>query len=206
MTKAEIRSNQKELRKQLTQSEQKILNYEIREKLFQTEAFRKCENLLTFVSFEAEVDTHEIITQSKFRGKKVYVPRIEAREMEFYEMNNLNHLIRSKYGILEPAICEDTKFKNGSNSLYKNLMLLPGLAFDLSGNRIGYGAGYYDKYITSFPNMTFYKIALAYDFQILEHIPTEYYDRKAEEIITPSTIYKCIHEKDHNSQLKEAER
>ena len=70
-------------------------------------------------------------------------------------------------------------------------MLLPGLAFDPEGNRIGYGAGYYDRYLAKYPKDYFLKIALAYDFQILKQIKGNEHDVKADMIITPNQIIKC---------------
>ncbi|MDF2943696.1 MAG: hypothetical protein K0S01_2554 [Herbinix sp.] len=72
-----------------------------------------------------------------------------------------------------------------------NLMLLPGLAFDPTGNRIGYGAGYYDRYLSTYPPDHFYKIALAYDFQIKEKIIASEYDVKADAILTPTRRIQC---------------
>lgn len=203
MTKSEIRRQQKELRNGLSKEEQNRLNNQIQERLFSTKEYLNSKNLLTFVSLTGEVDTYNILTESFKRGKRVYVPRVEARKMEFYQITDLDHMVRSKFGILEPEGCEVKRFSYDINQYdasglaydldnrYHNLMILPGLAFDRSGNRIGYGAGYYDKYLSSFPENTFYKIALAYEFQLMDIIPSEEYDRKADAIITPSEIHIC---------------
>ena len=199
MTKAEIRNMQKELRKGLSIEELEYRSNCIWERLINTIAYQNCTNLFTFVSLADEVNTHSIIIDSINRKKRVYVPRVEARRMEFYQITNLDHLTLSKFGILEPEGCDENRFVIDYNpnilnegkdpeKQYQNLLLLPGLAFDLKGNRIGYGAGYYDKYLASYPEDTFYKIALAFEFQLMEEIPSEEYDRKADAIITPKEL------------------
>jgi len=133
------------------------------------------------------------------------------REMNFYEIHNTNEFIKSKFGILEPMNKEKYRYKGTeeiinsiSISSYQNsqeneheinrklkLMLLPGLAFDPFGNRIGYGAGYYDNYLRKHLKDNFLQIALAYDFQILERINATDQDMRADMIITPSKIIHC---------------
>lgn len=207
MTKNQIRSTLKELRNNLSSEEQQKLSMTLRDKLFQSEVYRQCDKLFTFVSFQSEVDTKELIRQSLRMGKKVYIPRVEKKNMKFYEILNLDNLIPSKYGVLEPpadeekcyipnkydAMSEDTINYNSNHerSHSINLMLLPGLAFDLKGNRIGYGAGYYDRYFAANPEIDFHKLAIAYDFQVLEEIPADEFDIRAEAIITPTRFIEC---------------
>jgi len=190
MTKPQIRSLLKEQRNQLSPHERINLDGLLRERLFQSKAYQDCMNLFIFVSFQSEVDTHEIIRQALAQGKRVYVPRVETNTMDFYKITSLEGLIPSNYGVLEPIKLEANRYKEeslmDSNSISHNLMLLPGLAFDKKGNRIGYGAGFYDKYFATHLKIAFYKIALGYDFQIFEGIPADEYDIKVDTIITPS--------------------
>lgn len=208
MTKNQIRINFKELRNNLTPEEQSKLSSDIREKLFLTESYRKCKKLFTFVSFQSEVDTQEIIRQALRMGKQVYIPRVEGKAMNFYEISDLKDLLPSQYGVLEPADDETKRYLSDMDKSIStrepfcnpyniinvnniNLMLLPGLAFDRKGNRIGYGAGYYDRYLVTHPEANFYKLAVAYDFQALEEIPSEEFDIKVDAIITPTRFIEC---------------
>lgn len=226
MTKEEIRIRQKELRKKLSAREREQLDLQIRERLIGTDAYQKCKDLFTFVSFGTEADTREIILQALRDGKRVYAPRVEGKNMEFYEIHNLTGLIPSGYGVPEPPGEDRSRFiydnivpfegilnpggqlytENQLNNtctiqnyckpadismIYDKLMLLPGLAFDLYGNRIGYGAGYYDKYLSSHPEINFYKTALAYDFQVMDSITTEKFDIKADAVLTPTQFILC---------------
>ena len=194
MTKGEIRINQKNLRSELSEEQRNLFDEFILHQLLKTKEYQNCKRVFTYVSFQSEINTIPIIEQAFLHGKQVYVPKVEAHGMEFYEIKSLEGLKRSTYGILEPISCNENRFVSVSTSMeqLENLMLLPGLAFDLCGNRIGYGAGYYDKYLTLQSGDTFQKIALAYDFQVIERVPSEEFDICADAIITPTTIYHCI--------------
>jgi 5-formyltetrahydrofolate cyclo-ligase len=218
MTKSEIRNDQKELRDRLTAEEHMILGSALLDKLLETEEYQNCSKVLTYLSFRSEVDTYDIIQYSIKLGKEVFIPKVEAKGLEFYRINHLEGLIQSKFGVLEPNSEEAERYYRDdsvsaennpevdnirSNNLersnpdekrdpkYRDLMLLPGLAFDFRGNRIGYGAGYYDKYLATHRSESFYKIALAYDFQVVDRIPADEYDIRVDKIITPTRIITC---------------
>lgn len=196
MTKEQIRIDMKNERNAFSKEERSFQNSEIAKKLYEMDQYRKCTDLFTYVSFQSEVDTREIITDAFLGNKRVFAPRVEGRDMNFYEINDFYSLIPSKFGVPEPKPGKPYVSTNDINSNDKNdreirLMLLPGLAFDPEGNRIGYGAGYYDRYLARFSKDYFLKIALAYDFQILKQVNGTEYDVKADMIITPNQIIKC---------------
>lgn len=210
MTRSEIRSYQKELRDKLSDSDRQAMSAAITERLMQTEEYRNCTRLFSYVSFRSEVDTRELLHHAMVSRKEVFIPRVEPQGMEFYRTRQLEGLIISSYGIPEPPASEEDRFRpenlsettnmtSGNmvshrnevshlNNPVRNLMLLPGLAFDPEGNRIGYGAGYYDKYLGFYGAEAFYKIALAFDFQVLDRIEAMEHDIKADMIITPTLL------------------
>lgn len=98
--------------------------------------------------------------------------------MVFIKINSLENLVTSSYGILEPV-----GDKSNFNVDNLGLIVMPGLAFDKQGNRLGYGGGYYDKFLSS-NKIDNKKIALAYDFQVLDKVPSEKHDIKIDSIIT----------------------
>lgn len=197
MTKSEIRSKMMEVRNELSDSQKSIYDNKLASMLYSAVSYKNCGSLFCFVSFKSETDTHEIIKHSLACGKKVYVPRVERHGMEFYQIHSLYGLIPSKFGVPEPMPDKKTQFNADDISVKekesdeKYLMLLPGLAFDYKGNRIGYGAGYYDKYLHTHRNINFYKVALAYDFQIIDEIQAQEHDIKVDMIITPTRIILC---------------
>jgi 5-formyltetrahydrofolate cyclo-ligase len=215
MTKNEIRQALRVQRDSLTAKEQEVFSKEIRIRLFQTESYKKCRLLFMYLSFLSEVDTKEIILQALSEGKGVYIPRVIGKDMEFYKINNLEGLELNHYGILEPPkeecnrfLCEplgttdavpqgklsdeSTTCPEPMDFCFHLLMLLPGLAFDSYGNRIGYGAGYYDRYLSIHENIKFYKIALAYDIQLVEKIDADIYDVKADAVLTPTKLIESF--------------
>lgn len=188
MTKEQIRTEMKNLRGQLNHEECLAMSEKIQEKLLNSEAYQNCLHLFTFLSFQSEIETRGIIRIALQERKRVYVPRVQHKSMEFYEIQNLNSLIKSKFGIEEPIPNKDTLFQ-GSDG--EKLMILPGLAFDYYGNRIGYGAGYYDRYLRAHDREHMLKVAVAYDLQLFDELPSDEFDVKADYIITPNKIIKC---------------
>lgn len=190
MTKNEIRILMKNKRELLSEGQRKDYNQKIRDRLFSLDHFKECPALFTYVSFGSEADTIAIIETAFRIGKRVYIPKVEGREMNFYEIHSLNSLTRSKFGILEPA-GSDHPYPEYEDLINKKIMLLPGLAFDKAGNRIGYGAGYYDRYLGKYNEKDWLKIGLAYNFQVVENIPADDTDIRADYIITDEALIFC---------------
>jgi 5-formyltetrahydrofolate cyclo-ligase len=100
--------------------------------------------------------------------------------MEFLYIKDLDHFELSGFNIPEPP---------ASNEVAKDprvLIIMPGVAFDPDLNRIGYGGGYYDKYLSNHPDVLFTKVAITYDFQIVDSLPTEPHDYKVDMVVTPT--------------------
>ena len=181
MKKEAVRKQMLSLRKNMTEQERKEKDARIRSRLYDTACFRRAECFFPFVSYGTEVDTRMILQRLLDEGKKVAVPKVYGQDMEFYVIHSFRELEKGTMGILEPVTEERVVPSDG-------IMLLPGLAFDLEKNRFGYGGGYYDRYFEKYPCERVKKIALAYDFQVVEHLETEHFDRKADFIITDQRI------------------
>ena len=108
-------------------------------------------------------------------GKHVAVPKVQGEIMHFYEITALSDCVPGAFGILEPAGEEKDRIAT------PGFMLVPGLAFDKNGNRLGYGGGFYDKYLASHEEII--TAALGYDFQIVEKVPSESHDRRMDYLI-----------------------
>lgn len=196
MDKKMIRMEISKKREQLSTECMERYNIEIQEVLFGLPEYKNADVILSYVSFEKEVDTHAIIVHALQSGKRVAVPRIiQKGTMEFYEINSFSELIPGKFGILEPL--PEYPLYYDANLHYT--MIMPGMAFDRLHNRIGYGGGYYDRYLERWLNQPITTIAIAYDFQIYERIPADDYDRKPDIILTPEHIYQAEKERCENS-------
>ncbi|MBP1564456.1 MAG: 5-formyltetrahydrofolate cyclo-ligase [Oscillospiraceae bacterium] len=140
---------------------------------------------LVYVSFRDEVDTKELIEYLLSSGGKVAVPRCyDNGRMEFFVISSLENLRTSAYGILEPEDDERFRVTDFENSL----CIVPGLAFDSSGMRIGYGGGYYDRFLEKHENMI--SVGFCYDSLIEKSVLTEKHDRKVDYIITEKGIMR----------------
>ncbi|WP_066719790.1 5-formyltetrahydrofolate cyclo-ligase [Clostridium sp. Marseille-P299] len=187
MDKSGFRSEVMEKRAALSSSEMEVFNKQILDKLLQQPEYLNAQVILCYVSFEHEVDTHEVINLALQNLKRVAVPKVhEKRRMEFYEIKSLNELKPSKLGILEPVSEVPITYEKTMNYT----MIMPGVAFDKQLHRIGYGGGYYDRYLERFEKDNITKIALAYDFQVYDEVPSEAFDYQPDILITPSQILR----------------
>lgn len=159
--------------------DKKILN-----KFYETQYYNDAEKIFIYISYASEINTKEIINKALKDNKKIYVPRTEfkSRNMDAVEITSLDNLLESTYGILEPSTEES---KTEPNEL--DLIVVPGVAFDRNGGRMGYGAGFYDRYFKKINKENISKIvklALAYEFQILDKVPMNSQDVPVDYIIT----------------------
>lgn len=183
MDKKAIRKKYLFVRDNLTLEERNINNKIIFEKLISNENYKNTNCIFTYVSIESEVDTISIIKYTLNEGKKIAVPKTFGQGiMKFYYINSLDELTEGNFNLLEPTNL-DTEAIPDKNTIF----LVPGVAFDIKKNRIGYGAGYYDCYLSN--NIYLKTIALAHEAQILKSISTNEYDIKMDMIMTEKAIY-----------------
>ena len=175
--KKETRKNIIKKRDELDKEAKKFMDDKIIEKLITSE-YKKARGIFTYIGFGSEIDTKIIIEDALKLGKQVYVPKIFNKEMLLIRIDSLENLVKSSYGILEP-IGEENDFDIDK----LDLIVMPGVAFDEEFNRLGYGAGYYDKFLDK-NNLKCSKIALAYELQVLDKLEVEEHDKKVDQIIT----------------------
>ena len=179
MNKSEIRKRIISLRNSLTEEELKKANNIITDKVINSDFYKNAKSIFIYISFGSEVNTIDIINNALKCNKEIYVPKTNKmkKEMEAIRIHNLDNMSVDKWGILEPNNVDEnligTKF---------DLIIMPGVAFDKGGNRIGYGGGYYDKYISKYQHKTTL-LALAYNIQIVESIESDEHDIKVDCII-----------------------
>lgn len=151
--------------------------------LLDTELYKNCESIFLYASAGSEVET-EIIAKSAFSlGKKVAYPKCIDNNgtMKFYFINSLSELKDDMYGIMAPVT--HTEAYCGSETA---LCLVPGLAFSPDGYRLGYGKGYYDRFLSEFKGIS---IGLCYEACVRDSIPIGKYDQKVNYLITDKRIY-----------------
>lgn len=147
------------------------------EKLYNTEQYRDCKSLYAYLSFNQEVRTNPIIQHAWANGKRVAVPKVVGDEMVFIWIDSFEGLTpQGAFHIMEPI--EDGPVADDERAL----ILMPGLAFDPQGHRIGYGGGYYDRFLENEPDHPL--VALCYDFQLYDRLEVEAHDVPVDLVIT----------------------
>ena len=180
--KHKIRLEIKKRRQRLGKFRKIILDRKIRNKIESFEPFKRANTILVYASMEGEVDTLKFI-KKHHTHKRIILPTVcaDTNTLKLYHLENMRELHKGYQGILEIPHCS----KEMINPNEIDLCIVPGLAFDHQGNRIGYGKGFYDELLKKIKAQ---KAALAYDFQIYDTIPSTQYDIPIDHIITPSKI------------------
>ncbi len=183
MTKEEIRGQSLGLRNQMTQEDVDQKSEAILKRLEDLDVFQSAQSILFYVSVNNEVQTIPFI-KKYLKEKKIYLPRlISDNQFEAVFCDDYSALKKNKFGILEP---ENTSIQK---KISLDLILIPGVAFDQQGNRIGMGKGYYDRFLVAHKNSR--KMALAYEKQILDQLPKDLYDEPVDMIVTEQRIVDC---------------
>ena len=150
--------------------------------------FAEAPLVLAYVSFGAEVDTRALVTRLLSAGRRVAVPRCNEAErtMDFCEISGLDELSPGAHGILEPAAEAPAL---GVAELAGSVCLVPGLVFDADGYRVGYGGGYYDRFLAFYPGD---KIALARTTQVSSNpLPHDSHDVPVDFLVTETSVWAC---------------
>jgi len=180
--KEKLRKEIKEKRRKHSKEENRKKSKEIKERLFGLAGFKDAETVLFYVSYNGEVFTHDMILES-FYKKNIIVPvsNKEDSTLILSRLKSWDELSIGSYRILEPRIEKIRK----TNIEDIDLIIVPGVAFDIKGNRMGHGKGYYDRLLENTKAKT---VGLAFEFQIVEKIPTDKHDRPVDMIITEDRV------------------
>ncbi len=176
------------LRNSMPAAELDYMSAEIAARLLKVPAVTNARTISIYLDTGSEVRTREIVDWALANGKRVIVPITDRvnKKLIFSELMSPNReLEKGAFAILEPK----PEFRRRVLLEEADVVLLPGVAWDRRGYRIGYGAGYYDRSINSLQkNMA--RIGLAYEFQLVPSIPTTRYDRRVEEIVTERQVIR----------------
>lgn len=157
--------------------------------LFDIISYYGFETVFAFAPFNNEVNIFGLIRRLLKGGIKLALPRVEKNTMNFYSVDNLDSLIKNKMGILEPDIAVSKKADSDYDT-HNSLIIVPLLGFDDDLNRIGYGGGYYDRYLSKHRKRHRKIIGISFEEQHCKHIETEIYDQKLDYVLTDFKVYK----------------
>lgn len=183
--KSQLREKYKQMRRALSPEEKAAKDKRIAERVFRLWQYRQNDTVLTYVSTDIEVDTRYIISRALQDGKKVAVPRCVpgTRAMEFYYIDGIDDLEPGSFGVLEPRPNPEKLLTDVSHGI----CLVPAFSYDWSGFRLGYGKGYYDRFLSGFEgNM----IGICYSECIRPTLPHGRYDRAVELLVTDRFLRK----------------
>lgn len=182
--KQKIRKEVYAFRKSLSEQEYQQKSSILFQKITDSTWYQEASILLAYISVRHEPDTRKLILHALGERKKIAVPKISGTQMEFYFIHSLEELSQGAFQIPEPEnpghpfFCQD----------YENItMLVPGVAFDTSNQRLGYGGGFYDRYLERIAPFTkVCTVGLCFKEQIYPHLPTESHDRAMSLIVSDS--------------------
>ena len=158
----------------------------IQDILISTTEYVNAKNILCYADCRGEVKTGGIIDDAINKGKKVFLPLCEEDySMNFYSIDSMEDCVIGYYGITEPKACDEKRFSQ-SDFTRDTLIIVPGVVFDRNHNRMGYSKGYYDRFLARFDGID--KIALAFEFQIVDEICANPWDVLMDKIITENGI------------------
>lgn len=181
--KRELREAFRAARLALSEEEKQRLDTKITNKFLNLWQYREAQTLLCYVSTDIEVSTFSILQNALDVGKTVAVPRCVpgTREMEFYCIRTLSELSPGAFGVLEPQPDACRRLTD----LSSGLCVIPALGYDEAGYRLGYGKGYYDRFLSHFAGNT---VGLVYESCLRDSLPHGKFDRRTEKIVTENRV------------------
>ena len=175
MDKKELRRSIRERKRAMTEEEIVSRSEALGRLFIASEAYKNAKTIYGYLPYNQEVRTVAMLEQALRDGKRVAVPKCYGDEMKFIFMDDLSKVESGYAGIPEPIADEPVADDETA------LVLMPGMAFDAEGHRIGYGGGFYDKFLSREPNHP--TLALCYEFQMLPHLETEEHDIPVDYVI-----------------------
>ena len=175
MDKKALRKRIAEQKRAMTPEQIEAASQRLSERLFQTDAYQNALSIYGYLSYNQEIRTLPILRRAMIDGKRVAVPKVYGDEMRFIWMDDLSLVAPGYYDIPEPIA--DGPVADDELAL----MLMPGLAFDPEGHRVGYGGGFYDRYLAAHPDHKL--VALCYGFQLVDHLDCEAHDIPVHRVI-----------------------
>lgn len=168
MDKNALRKQIREQKRAMTEEQIVSASQRLGELFVASEAYRSARTIYGYLPYNQEVRTVPMLEQAIKDGKRVAVPKVFGDEMKFIYLDDFSRVEKGYAGIPEPV--DDGPVADDPTAL----VLMPGLAFDAQGHRIGYGGGFYDKFLANEPSHP--TLALCYAFQMVEHLETEAFD------------------------------
>lgn len=184
MPKQNIRQKMLGIRSAMSNAEWESSSKAAQERLVSIEPFIMAASVALYSPIMNEVDTAIILDACLKAGKKVFFPAVIENGIEFRQVLSPGQMVSGRFGIMEPPA-------SGTERPELELMVIPGLAFDLNGHRLGFGKGYYDRYLADLSGELPLLAGICHDFQLLDSLPSESHDIKMDFIVTGGRLVDC---------------
>ena len=180
MDKKALRAEIKAKKRAMTEAQIAATSEELAQQLYAHPAYQNAKSIFGYLSYNQEVRTMPMLEQAQKDGKRVAVPKVIDDTMIFIWLDDLSRVELGYCNIPEPM-------DNGPVAVYETaLVLMPGLAFDPTGRRCGYGGGFYDRYLEEHPDHP--TLAMCYGFQMFDHLDTDPHDIPVNYVLSQEVV------------------
>lgn len=181
--KRKLREQTYQHSKALTPALHKTMQDKVYDHLFSSDIWKRSDKIAVTLATGREIDTKPIIEKAWEQHKQTAVPKVDPmkRSLHFYSIDSFRDLVEGFAGIMEPAQKEKQEWDKNDF----DLVIVPGMVFDREGYRIGFGGGYYDRFLEDCRACT---CSLAFDYQLIEHVPREAHDIPVQAVITEKGV------------------
>lgn len=180
MPKRSLRSEMLVRRSDLSVEQWQTASLMAQERLLGLKAFQQARRLALYAPLQNEIDTAVLFAAARKAGKQVLFPLVCDERLSFHEVTAAEQLRPGSFGILEPC-----QLNTSDQPVALDLMVVPGVAFDLRGHRVGFGKGYYDRYLAGLLQLPFL-VGLCHDFQLCAEVPAEGHDIRMHCLVSES--------------------
>ena len=184
--KQELRKRMKEKRDRISPQERRQKSAKICERLLSAPEYARFQKILVYAAIRSEVELQLFCDQALRDRKQIFFPKVCGKEMEFYRIEDSGQLKKGMFSVPEPDVKQYPLSSFAENG--EAWILVPGVAFDEKGMRLGYGGGFYDRYLKQKENL--HRTGIAFGEQIVKRIPTEIHDHPMDDVITEQQWYR----------------
>lgn len=188
MDKISLRKEILQKRAKISKEDNLIFSNIVANSIYEMKDYKNAKTIMCFISFANEIDTRKLIETAIKQGKTVVIPITipETKELKVSQILDFSELEKGFYNILTPK----EEFIRYIDPSTIDLVLVPGVVFAKNGYRIGYGGGYYDRFLSKLDN-SIPKFAIGFDLQVVDEVPTESFDIPVDLIITEKRTINC---------------
>lgn len=188
--KKQIRESYKQMREHLTATQADMLSEKIAAHILQWDLYQQANMVSFYYPLGREVSLLAVVKDAFLQGKHVSFPKVSGNKMDFYEVTDLSQLQEGSFHVMEPYKKKSEDKYPKKTDGWDGICFVPGIVFDTSGGRFGYGKGYYDRYFSQVHGQVL--VGCAYACQVLKQLPTDTWDQKMDYVVTEHGVIHSL--------------